>query len=77
MVPPIPFDQDVPISRWEQYQSFDSAEDCEGTNLYLHKQAEKFTREQRINPTTLEQAEAEQYMDGKCIEADDPRLKEK
>jgi hypothetical protein len=46
LVPPILTDQllvniDAPISKWEHYQSFDSAQECESTNLYIHREARK------------------------------------
>jgi hypothetical protein len=80
LVPPILTDRllvniDAPISKWEHYQSFDSAQECESTNSYLHVQAEKVPRNKRVSPTTLNEAIAEQDMSGECIEADDPRLK--
>ena len=79
MVPPTYPDHlranlDAPISKWEHYGSFDSAQDCESTVHFLHEQAKKFTRAQRVNPTTDEQSEAGQYMQGECIATDDPRL---
>jgi hypothetical protein len=82
MLPPIPTDRllvntDAPISKWEQYQAFDSAQECEATNLYIHKEARKVRRDRRVHPATLDDAMAEQYINGECIEADDPRLKER
>jgi hypothetical protein len=70
-------DIDAPISKWEHYPGFDSARECESTNLYVHEQAKKVPQNKRVKPTTLDEAIAEQYMNGECIEADDPRLKEK
>jgi hypothetical protein len=83
MLPPtidpldMPVNSDAPISKWSHYGSFDSATECESNIQYLHQKAMKFTRAQRVHPTTPEQSEAEQYMFAECIATDDPRLKEK
>jgi len=68
---------DAPISKWEHYAAFDSAQDCESTIQYLNDQDKKFTSAQRANPTTDEQSRAEQHVMSECIATDDPRLKEK
>jgi hypothetical protein len=80
MVPPttappyLKVNPDAQISRWEHYGSYDSAKECESNILYLHEQANKFTRAQRVNPSTAKESEAAQYIFGECIATDDPRL---
>ena len=68
---------DAPISKWEHYAAFDSAQDCESTIQYLNDQDKKFPSAQRANPITDEESRAEQHVMSECIATDDPRLKEK
>jgi hypothetical protein len=82
MVPPkfpdrLTVNFDVPISKWEHYGSFDTAASYQESVSYLHDKAKKVPQKKRVNPTTLEESIAAQYIFGECIATDDPLLKEK
>ena len=66
---------DAPISKWQYYASFDSAQECESERAFVFKQAQKFTQAQRTNPRTMEESTASQELSGHCVATDDPRLK--
>ena len=55
MVPPIPLnrfrvDIDAPSSKWEHYQSFDSAEDCESIHAPTAGKSDHSRTSRRISP---------------------------
>jgi hypothetical protein len=81
MVPPT-FDGQVrvninaPIAKWTYFESYDSAQQCEHerTTLAL-KLSRTLTQAQGANPRTTKESTATQFLFGKCVATDDPRLK--
>ncbi len=76
MVPPSPvakYWERPPLSKWEQYQSFDTAAECEN-----RKSDETFRLAGKLpNIAPSENQLLLQFTIGQCIASDDPRLKER
>ena len=66
---------DAPITKWDHYQVFDTAKECEDANMFLRKKAEALRRDEKVNPKSVVETAAAQGLLGRCISSDDPRLK--
>ena len=82
--PPLSFDGDAPLSRWNAVRSFDSAGDCEKElKAMIQRTADpKFTVVVPANMNTDEISHSRRSMitrdiSAKCVATDDPRLKSK
>ena len=66
---------DAPITKWNHYQVFETAKECEDANMSLRKKAEALSRDEKLNPKSVVETAAAQGSLGRCIASDDPRLK--
>ncbi len=62
---------DAPLSEWQPVESYSSAAECEKGKRTKVEQLTAFAREQKMPRS----AKIEALSAGKCIEADDPRLR--
>ncbi len=80
MVPPLPLQQDWPLSAWQNHGSYYSAKECASANTALTIEAYEDEKAQNCSGSEDKRLRC-QYDDAKqnanCISTDDPRLKEK